>query len=200
MIESSIYIVNVTTIKFHKSDNYPDYSPERLFYHVHSDRISSIHISLQAAEEQNERVINACSGKGYEIFAITIDEYDDGAVITSEIPNTRWVYDASGNLIDVLNHEQNSLKSSSVLNPYSAGDIVEILTPDQTLNLAVILDVPSDNETNPDKFTLLTGPYYDDVMYCDISRLRNFKGSNEDVSFMKMYYSNYPHNALPHYE
>lgn len=200
MMGTSFYIVNVTIIKLLKSDNYPDYSPDRLFYHVHSDRISSIHISLQAAEEQKERVINACSGKGYEIFAITIDEYDDGAVITSELPNTRWVYDGSGNLIDVLNNEHDSLKSSSVLSPYSAGDIVEILTSDHTLNLAVILDVPSDNETNPDKFTLLTGPFYDDVMYSDISRLRNYKGSNEDVSFMKMFYSNYPHNALPHYE
>ena len=200
MIGSSIYIVTVTTIKLLKSDNYPDYSPDRLFYHVHSDRISSIHLSSQAAEEQKEKMINECPGKDYEIFAITIDEYDDGAVITLELPNTRRIYDASGNLIEVLNNEHCSLVSSSMLSPYSVGDIVEILTTDQTLNLAVILATPYNDETKPGKFTLLTGPYYDDVIDCDISRLRNYKGSNKDVTFMKKYYSNYPHNALPHYE
>lgn len=118
-----------------------------------------------------------------------------------------WIYDGDGEFIDLLHNTHSVLTSSSVLGSYSKGDIIEILIPDSTLQLGIILEVPSYSPTDSagknshaNKYTILIGPYYDDIWRCDVSQIRHYKGVDRDVDFMRDYYSNLPDNLLAHDE
>lgn len=204
MIKTPIYIVTVTIIKFLKSDIYPDYSTDKLMYHVDREKITSIHLSLEGAEAQKENLISCCQQANLSIFSVIIDEYEDGSIIFGEMPLERWIYDKHGDLIDLLHNSYGRLKSSSVLPSYGQGDIVEVLSNCDTFHLGIIVKTPNDLAKKSDdyrvlddKYEVLIGPYLEDDNYFSISQLRRYEGNMDEVSFMKDILSLYP-KLLPH--
>lgn len=204
MIKTPIYIVTVTIIKFLKSDIYPDYSTDKLMYHVDSEKITSIHLLLEGAEVQKDNLTTYCQEEDLHIFSVIIDEYEDGAIISDKMPNERWIYDKHGELVDLQHNNHGQLSSSSVLPAYSKGDMVEVLSNSDTLHLGIIVKTPNDlskesdgNRVLDDIYEVLTGPYIEDDNYYKTSQLRQYDGNIDEVSFMQSILSQYP-KLLPH--
>lgn len=204
MRRTPIYILNVITIKFLKSDVYPAYSRKKTAYFVDREALTTIHLSFKEAELQKDELIKNCQEYNMHVFSAMIDEFEDGSIISIETPRQRWLYDRHGEMVDLLHNTHCNFTSSSEIPPYERGDIVEILSEGFMLYLGIIVKTPRDLSKKSDgyrvlddRYSVLTGPYIeDDNCFCT-SQLRRYEGNMDDVRFMKKILSRYP-KLLPH--